>query len=459
MLNKYVIWPRVFIAVFLILAAQTLARAAGNENVGKALKELMSGPPVEMGSQFANAHYESIKTFYGSRSFKPVWSRDSGPKGKAKALLAELRTSKAHGLSPQFYGYATLLELMKSKVPEDLARMDLLITGALVEFSHDLLNGRLTNDTKNRVNRVQPVQLQPAQLVEQAAAAGNLSVMLGGIVGDDRRYIRLVSKMVDYNRVVASGRWPKKPIPKDIDPGARSDHMRSVRLMLVLTGDLQFQEMKSNASVDRKLSDALARYQRRHGVEDNGELDAKTIELLNRPLADRVKLAKVNLERRRWQNRKAEGNLLYLNLVDGQLKLLVKDKTAAQISLSKDGDALETPTFYGKVVSVERAGSKSSPKIRLTFVQDKLSADEAERSGEFLLNDEGGAARTFLQKALDQSDQASFNKISIGKQMKLSNPVDLFVTYLTVWATRDGRIQFRADVEGRDAVVMKRLGL
>ena len=459
MLRSFVILLRVFVALFFVLATQSMAVAANNENVGKALKSLMAGPPVEMGSRFANANYESIKAFYGTRSFKPVWSRDSGPKGKAKALFAELRASVTHGLSPEFYGVSTLEKLMKSKVPADLARMDLLFTGALVEFSHDLLNGRLTNDTENRSNQIQPVQMAPADLVEQAAAAGNLRVMLGGIVGDDRRYVRLVSKMVEYQRIGSPGKWPSKPLPKDLDPTAESDHMLAVRRMLALTGDLEFQEMKSSGPIDRPLSDALARYQRRQGVASNGKLDARTIALLNTPLTTRVNLAKVNLERRRWQNRPANDNLLYLNLVDGQLKLLVNDKTTALVEVANDNGVPDLPTFYGDVVSIERLGSSSKPRIRLQFLRDKLAGDDTAKTGELVLDDTKGKARALLQQSLLAADQATLKKLGAGKKMKLATPVDLFVTYLTVWATRDGRIQFRPDVLNRDAGVMKRLGL
>ena len=43
--------------------------------------------------------------------------------------------------------------------------------------------------------------------------------------------------------------------------------------------------------------------------------------------------------------------------------------------------------------------------------------------------------------------------------MKLSAPLDLFVTYLTVWATRDGKIQLRPDVLQRDEALIKAMGL
>ena len=105
----------------------------------------------------------------------------------------------------------------------------------------------------------------------------------------------------------------------------------------------------------------------------------------------------------------------------------------------------DLPTFYGDVVSIERLGSSSKPRIRLQFLRDKLAGDDTAKTGELVLDDTKGKARALLQQSLLAADKASLKKLGAGKKMKLAAPVDLFVTYLTVWATRDGRIQFRPD--------------
>ena len=44
-------------------------------------------------------------------------------------------------------------------------------------------------------------------------------------------------------------------------------------------------------------------------------------------------------------------------------------------------------------------------------------------------------------------------------KVALSTGRELFVTYLTAWATRKGDLNYRADIYGRDARVLKELGL
>ncbi|MEP1208257.1 MAG: peptidoglycan-binding protein [Rhizobiaceae bacterium] len=438
------------LALVLITCLSLTARAANNEAVGLALKELISNPNLKTGSATADANIADIKAFYASRSFKPIWSRDTGPKGKAKALLGELKASTVHGLLPDFYGVGEIANLMKSLEPADLARMDFLFSGALVDFSHDLLNGRLTNLASYERNRVDPVRLDPAALIEKAAAAGNLRTMLAEIVGDDRRYLRLVAKMIEYVRLEQSRHWPTKIGKADF---------AKLRRLLALTGDLPFDQMTKKGPIDATLSDAIRSYQGRMGLQADGKLGPATLEELNTPLSARIQRIKVNLERRRWQNRATDQKLFYLNMVDGQLKLTINDKTRALTGVSLGEAQHKLPTFYGTITGARSSDSNGQGNVELVYDAGE-SAGDGLRFGSLVLNDGNQGAITLLEEAIDATDKAALAEFkSNGGELKLARPIDLFVTYLTVWATRNGKIQFRPDIFQRDAKVIDELGL
>lgn len=439
---------RQFILAFCLFAVGVWqAQAANNEAVGAALKELIDQPSVSTGSEVADANFENIKAFYGTRSFKPVWSRDTGPKGKAKALLGELRSSAVHGLKPDFYNVDEISKLMQSLEPNDLARMDFLFTGALIDFSHDLFNGRTTNLGNLPSNRVQPVRMDPALLVEKAAYAGNLRVMLGELVGDDKRYLRLVSKLFELVQLQNSGHWPIEVDGKD---------MLQLRKLLALSGDLPARLMASNAGMDDLLVAAIGRFQKRHGLQADGKIGPATIKAMNVPLSARISQIQINLERRRWQNRPEAARSMYFNLIDGQLKLTVNDKTVGLIPVVQ-GKAIEAlPTFYGSVVAIERA-EKGGP-IVLHYASDALAEGDDQRT--IALDDSRGDALELLAKAVDDQDVQILSDLRTGAgKAELAQPVEIFVTYLTAWSTRKGQLNFRDDIFGRDARVAAELGL
>ncbi|MEP0943768.1 MAG: peptidoglycan-binding protein [Rhizobiaceae bacterium] len=437
---------RLFLAFCLFLAAVTPSFAANNEAVGAAMKELVAQPSVRTGSATADANFESIKAFYDTRSFKPVWSRDSGPKGKAKALLGELRSSAVHGLSPGFYNVDEISKLMKSTNPADLARMDFLFTGALIDFGHDLFNGRTTNLGTLPSNRVEPLRMEPAELVEKAAYAGNLRVMLGELVGDDKRYLRLISKLFELVQLENSKHWPKN---------LKSDDLVGLRKLLALSGDLPAKLMVSAPVMDRPLVAALEAFQKRNGLQVDGELGPATLTEMNRPLSERVNKIKINIERRRWQNRPDEGTSLYFNLVDGQMKLLVDGNTAGLIPVVYNDAVSGLPTFYGDVTAIERQGKR----IVLHYQASSL-ADGNDRRGTIELDDSAGTGIEQLTKIVAASDTAAVKALgSADGKVTLNASREMFVTYLTAWATRKGSLNFRKDIYGRDARVMKELGL
>jgi len=308
----------------------------------------------------------------------------------------------------------------------------------------------MTNKGGYGFDQVSPVRLDPAKLVEQAAAAGNLRTMLGKIVGDDRRYLRLVAKMVEYGRLDRPGIWPEK---------ASATDFMAIRKMLALTGELPFELMNSKAPMDEALFKALGHYQGRQGLKVSGEIDTATLEQLNLPLTERVRRIKANLERRRWQNRSSETKELYLNLVDGQLKLLENDKTRSLIAVGADEGHAKLPSFYGKVTGLSKTGVGSKSKIGLHY-SGLTEAGKTGQSGVFLIGNTDGKANEFLAMAIGSVDQAGLSTLDdSGEVMELSEPLELFVTYLTVWATRNGKIQFRPDIYNRDAALIEALGL
>ena len=137
-----------FIVTLALSLAAPLHAAEDNAIVAESLRAMFQSGKADTGSAAANAALPSVREIYEIRDFKPIWVRDNGPKTKARALLAELNISGVHGLSPAFYNVAEIEALMGSTEPGDLARLDMLLSGAAVDFGGDLANGRIGPDLR-----------------------------------------------------------------------------------------------------------------------------------------------------------------------------------------------------------------------------------------------------------------------------------------------------------------------
>lgn len=97
-----------------------------------------------------------------------------------------------------------------------------------------------------------------------------------------------------YRRIVEDGGWPTLgPGPKLVE-GDRGSEIHRLRERLRITGDLPYSD--GNQRLDRELTDALRRFQLRHGLEPTGTLDDRTRAALDVPASERLRMIEANLE-------------------------------------------------------------------------------------------------------------------------------------------------------------------
>ena len=409
--------------------------------VTNAFRSLLKSGNLVTRSQTLDAQLDRVKTFYTSRNNKPIWVRDSGPKGKAKALVGELKTSSVHGLSPELYHFSEINALMSSKNPEELARLELLLSGALVEFGGDLMNGRIGPKIKGSMNAVEPFDLKADAYIKEAEISGNLRRFMGGLLQSDKRYVRLIAKMVEFIKMKKSGIWPKiSPKGKPIPAGQSDPRMKNIRMLLALSGDLPISLMKGGDIHDPGTIKAVKRFQMRHGLKQSGDIDTETLTQISVPLAKRINQIKINLERRRWQVRSVADDHLHINMINGSMRLMRKGKVAGRYKLLNHAKLKNLPTFLGTLELIEQTSKNNiRPEISISTA-NTAGLKPMEIIDMFELDD----ASAFTNAITQTSNH------KIGDKVRLAIPLPIFMTYVTAWATRDGRINFHPDIFKRD---------
>jgi murein L,D-transpeptidase YcbB/YkuD len=447
--------------IFLILSACPLSAAEDNAVVAEALRSLFQSGQADTGSKAANAALPSVRDIYEIRDFKPIWVRDNGPKTKAKALLAELKISGVHGLSPAFYHVTEIEALMGSRDPAELARLDMLLSGAVVEFGHDLANGRIGPDLAPSENAVEPLPTTPAEYIAGAEAVENLRDFAGAVLNEDFRYVRLIAKLSEFTRIEASGEWPTiDATGPEIAAGESDPRMKDIRRLLALSGDLPIALMGGGNLHDDRTIQAVRSFQTRHGLDPTGTIDAATLAEMAVPIGDRIRQIKVNLERRRWQNRALGDDNIYINLADNNVKIVHGGRSERFVAVTNVGELGALPTFFGEVTGVEvRPGDAT--EIALTVQSpfiDRIGGQGSERT--IAITDAVSVASDLVAArappgvtldALFASDTPA--------RIEFGEPLPLFVTFVTAWANRDGSVHFRRDRHGRDARIAELLQL
>ncbi len=514
----------------------TPAYSAKNESVGTAIEQIITSGHLNLGNSADDQRLFQIFTFYQDRNYKPVWTRDTGIKGKGKALFKALKNAHEHGLNPEFYDTDAIAERMDATNPEVLAELDFLLSMAFADFASDLTTGHLKPSRVNSELHLNPHGPGPLSLIDGAEEADKLDAYIYSLAEKNPRYGRLKQKLAEYRELASLGELPKIPAGKALKPGMDDPRVPAIRKLLLSYGDLANNENAASTTYDDELVTAVKHFQQRHGRTQDGVIGPSTLKAMNVPISYRIKQMKINLERRRWMSKNLGKRYVFVNQADQILKVVdtlpdrEKTRLVARIVVGKPFH--RTPVFSDKMeylvinpywnVPPSIANKEYLPKLRrdpgylqrqnirilsssgevnpysvnwnsISRIPYRLRQDSGGRNAlgrlkfifpnkynvyihdtpsKSLFNRDTryfshGCMRVqypvklaaVLLKPQGWSEQRIRNQIASGKRriVRLKTKIPVHVTYLTSWVNKDGTVNFRKDVYGRDKRLMKAL--
>lgn len=99
-----------------------------------------------------------------------------------------------------------------------------------------------------------------------------------------------------YQSITARGGWRPIPSGATLRSGSYDRRVSALRRRLEMTGDLRYRS-NSDWRFDRRVQEAVARFQRRHGLRVTGEVDGRTLRVMNVPAQTRLEQLRLNLSR------------------------------------------------------------------------------------------------------------------------------------------------------------------
>ncbi|WP_336057310.1 L,D-transpeptidase family protein [Nitratireductor sp. CH_MIT9313-5] len=119
--------------------------------------------------------------------------------------------------------------------------------------------------------------------------------------------------IVDYSRIAMSGGWPRVPDTKKLEIGVIDPDVEMLRRRLMISGDLA-QQAGMSPAFDSYVDAALKRFQRRHGLPDDGVTGKYTYSALNVSAQVRLGQLQTNLQRLREQAYNAGDRFVMVNI-------------------------------------------------------------------------------------------------------------------------------------------------
>ncbi len=257
---------------------------------------------------------DTLAAFYAHSDYDPIWLADGGT--KADTLLDLLSGSGTHGLEPAHYGLEQLVHQRQSATrPRDRAALELALSQAALTYARDLAAGHTVPSSIAHDLDIHPERPNPGLLLALFAAARDLPAVFRAFAPVSQRYARLRTTLPQHQRIAAAGGWTTVPNGPTLRPGTTGRAVALLRRRLVESGDLATLSRQPD-HFDATLEAAVVRFQRRHGLDDDGLVGRKTRAALAVSAQRRVDQIVLNLERLRWLPRSLGGRYVFANLAD-----------------------------------------------------------------------------------------------------------------------------------------------
>ncbi|MEJ2058455.1 MAG: L,D-transpeptidase family protein, partial [Desulfofustis sp.] len=287
-----------------------------------------------------------LATIYNETGAQPIWVTPDGPSGKAQEILAFLDHADEEGLDPEDYETSEILKLWRADEPNDLARLDTLLTYNLVKYIHDMSYGLLKFRTSepDLFAEAGNAQFDPLRAVETARSTNNLTAYLNGLAPSHRYYTNLKKALAQVRdqpqdtgrRMISAG-----PL---IKPGGSDQRLPLIRQRLAKEHGL-VTEANNTSFYDDDLANAISLFQKRHGLETDAIIGPQTLTALNISKQEKINIIRANMARWRWQAHELGKNYVMVNIAGFSLTAVKNNETMLEMPVIVGKRQHQTPVF------------------------------------------------------------------------------------------------------------------
>ncbi len=308
----------VFGAAALLLVAGLARTDVPSESLRERIEQLRAGRDLRIdGGRIAAPAV--VAQFYERRGFRPAWNEK-----RAQELLALVEASRDDGLDPRDYHLAAL-----GSGTQDPADRELLYTDSLIRLAYSLYFGKLDPRRFDpQWNFARSLDgIDPPSALEAMIAAPSLGEALYAYAPQLPEYRNLRKALARYRALRDAGGWSGLPAGPTLKPGMREARVAALRARLARSGDLASADSPDPEQYDPMLEQAVARFQRRHGLEPDGLVGRRTSAGLDVGVQARVDQIRVNLERLRWVAQDLKDDYLLVDIAGFRARLVLGGET------------------------------------------------------------------------------------------------------------------------------------
>lgn len=289
-----------------------------------------------------------IAQSYQSNDYTLLWKKNRN----INAMLMAIKKSSLEGLDPNDYHFNLLEKYFHLKRKSELqkAYFDLLLSDAFLTYAQHLSKGKINPlDLYEKGWDTYSKHIDYSELLLLANTEKNVPQVLQDLTPAHQGYKDLKQQLSYFRSLKLKIAWPAIKEGKSIHPGDADERIPSIRWRLLNTGQYNITNASTQPVYDSALFMAVKLFQLQHGLQDDGIIGRKTIQMLNLNPDDYIDIIIVNLERYRWLPKEFEQPYAYINIPDYTMQVYEYDSVVMSMRVIVGRAERKTPVLSSSI--------------------------------------------------------------------------------------------------------------
>ena len=293
----------------------------------------------------ASADDKDIAAFYKANGYQPIWTgKGNRDKQRRQAFLAAVEDAELHGLPADRYSPELLGSNLRAvKSERDLGRIEVAMSRQFLQYARDVQTGVL-NPRKIDEGMVREVPYRSRKSTLDAFAKSSPKGFIKNLPPKSPEYARLMKAKLQFEKLVGQGGWGPKVNAKKLEKGSTGQGVIQLRDRLVRMG---YMKRSATTTFDDAMVQAVARFQRDHGLATDGVAGPSTLGQINIEPSTRLTQIIVAMERERWMNMPRGKRHIWVNITDYHARVVDDGKVTFKTRsvVGRNAKDRRTPEF------------------------------------------------------------------------------------------------------------------
>jgi L,D-transpeptidase YcbB len=225
-------------------------------------------------------------------------------------------------------------------------------------------------------------------------------------------YLRLQKALLMYKEIADHGGWPTVSKGASLKKGDRGERTVELRKRLIVTGDFLSDHAGLEDIFDEELHNSVIRFQRRHGLKEDGVIGPETIKTLNVPVEKRIHQIEINMKRLKLMPKDMGQRYIAVNIASFELEVIENENTVINMKVIVGKPYWYSPLFSAKMTHLVFNPSWYVPNsiaIKEILPKVKKESDYLVKEGIKVFEKEKGYRKELDASAISWADITSDN--------------------------------------------------